>query len=73
MVLTKSILEKTQMIESMLKNHLGSSLISFRVNEQGRSARGTIKCSRCGEIATFTACIDVGGIWIYCKCGTQEA
>ena len=38
--------------------------------EEGRSARGRMDCPYCGEEFTIAACIDVGGLWLYCpKCG----
>jgi predicted RNA-binding Zn-ribbon protein involved in translation (DUF1610 family) len=41
-----------------------------RINEEGRSARGKCPCPECGTISKFTACSDVGGLWIWCeKCG----
>ena len=49
---------------------LGSSVVIKRDN--GREASGTCVC-RCGCRVRFTACADVGGIWLWCsKCGMLE-
>jgi hypothetical protein len=45
-------------------------VISHRVLEGGRAARGICVCPRCMTTQKFAACTDVMGIWVYCSnCG----
>ncbi len=60
------------LIINLLKQRLGELPKDFKIYENGHSARGTIICI-CKEKVTFTACSDVGGIWVNCpKCGFYD-
>jgi hypothetical protein len=52
---------------TLLKQRLGSG---FTVTyDNGREASGRITCE-CGTDVRWTACIDVGGVWLWCPhCG----
>jgi hypothetical protein len=58
----------------LVKERLGEKrIIAYRIQEKGRSARGKCKCPECGKPVTFSACSDVGGVWVLCpKCGQLD-
>lgn len=60
-------------IDLIVDTGVSSEITGLHENEAGRSARGTIKCPKCKQDASISACSDVGGVWVICRnCGVID-
>ena len=59
-------------VEPLARDRLGKDYIDT-LYDNGREARGTCTCPGCNEVVKWTACSDVGGVWVWCdECGMQD-
>lgn len=59
--------EQMQSAIDIAKDRLGMiNILEYRENEEGRSARGKCICPECKKVVPFSACSDVGGVWVFC-------